>query len=101
MTRSELVKVRVTPRAKSALAKRAEEEGTTISDLMRDQMARMTAGGSTNPLVRADLMAVRRLANLVLASLGDSGASVIDAGRIASAAHELRAIAARHLEPTP
>jgi hypothetical protein len=64
-------------------------------------MARMTTGGSTDPQVRADLLAVRRLANIVLASVDSCAASVIDAGRIANAARELRAIAARHLEPTP
>ncbi len=101
MTRSELVKFRVTPKAKSLLVRLADANETTVSALLRDQASRLTTGRSTDPLVRADLVAVRQLANLVLASIENVVVTQIETRKVADAAHQMRRIADRHLGPTP
>jgi hypothetical protein len=101
MTRSELVKFRVTPKAKSSLVRLAGANKKTVSALLRDQASWLTTGRSTDPLVRADLMAVRQLANVVLASIENVVVTQIEAHKVADAAHQMRRIADRRLGLTP
>lgn len=93
MTRSELVKFRITPKAKGALLRLADARGTTVSALLREQTARLTMGTPSDPQVRADLATVRQLANAILAGAD----SAFDTAAIVDAATKLRAIATRHL----
>jgi hypothetical protein len=99
VTRSEMVKFRVSPRAKAALFRLADRGGTTVSVLLRDQTSRLTTGRTPDPEVRADLARVRQLANLVISIVATSAQENPDCKRLSDAANDMHRIIARHLGP--
>ena len=97
MTRSELIKFRVTPTVKASLARLADKKDTTVSALLRDQTLRLMDGPTPDPKIRKDLATVRQLANMLLDEAGSVGQ--VNARRVADLAIQLRTISGRHLTP--
>ena len=101
MIRSKLLKVRVLPSTAEQVRQGARENGSTMSTVIRDLLTEYAHGRSASPVVRADMLVVRQLGNLVIACAEATTASNPDAGRkLIEIGTRLRALAARHLGPS-
>ena len=101
MARTEVVKVRVSPRTKGKLIQIAERSQTTVSHVIRDLIGRVAISRLDDHSVRQDMATVRQLANTVL-SIADAEAPACgpsSAVLLAEAGRRLRDLAARHLGP--
>ena len=100
MTRSELIKFRTTPRMKNALSAAARRANMTTSDLLRGLSGQVVDGRSADAGVRADMAAVRTLANRILAWADRASCDEEhDLGLLKKLASQLHDTAARHLGP--
>lgn len=87
--RSALIKCRVTPDTKADLRMAARRSSTTDSDLLRALIGHAVDGRSIDEGVRADMMAVRGIANALLdkAAIYDVDPSVFH--DLATSLHDL------------
>lgn len=99
LTRSEVVKFRVTPRLKALLNSVADRSEISLSDLLRGVAGHVVEGKRLDATVRADMLTVRLAANAVLSWAENAGLDANHVRELVDAGERLRHVAARHLKP--
>ena len=100
LTRTEVVKFRISPKTKRAVEQAAIDANLTVSGLMRGLIVQAVDGRTVDGRVREDMLTVRAASSTLLELL-DQDEAGFDRSRAGSLARILHTLAMRHLGPTP
>lgn len=101
MTRSQIIKCRISERQKKALQIAAKRAGLTLSDMLRSGAIIVSGGRTTDGVMRREMAHVRQAANAFLAITDGRPLDPTSIEETRKVASNLHALASRHLGPRP